>query len=95
MSRCHATTNYANYFLMRTNEAVIFMIGPANFLLVARKVDLRRISLDTHDLHDVLLPVSGVRQAAAIDFDPVDKFVYWSDNEALEIKRCRMDGKGT
>ncbi|PFX32670.1 Low-density lipoprotein receptor-related protein 6 [Stylophora pistillata] len=67
--------------------------GPANFLLLARKVDLRRISLDTRDLTHVVLPVSGVRHAVAIDFDPVDKFVYWSDDETIEIKRCRMDGE--
>ena len=55
---------------------------------------MRRISLDTRDLTDVVLPISGVRHAVAIDFDPVDKFVNWSDDETLEIKRCRMNGKG-
>ena len=29
----------------------------------------------------------------AVDFDPVDKFVYWSDDENREI-RCRMNGQG-
>ena len=65
-----------------------------HFLLLARKEDLRRISLDTADLTDVVVPVSGIRHAVAIDFDPVDKFVYWSDDEKLEIKRCRMNGQG-
>ena len=40
------------------------------------------------------MPVSGLRHAMAIDFDPVDKFVYWSDDEKLEIKRSKMDGTG-
>jgi len=43
---------------------------------------------------DVVLPVSGIKHAVAIDFDPVDKFVYWSDDENREIKRCRMNGQG-
>ncbi|KAL9955609.1 hypothetical protein ACROYT_G036957 [Oculina patagonica] len=67
--------------------------GPVHFLLLARKEDLRRISLDTPDLTDVVVPVSGIKHAVAIDFDPVDKFVYWSDDEKLEIKRCRMNGQ--
>ena len=57
------------------------------------KMDLRRISLDTPDLTDVVVPVSGIKHAVAIDFDPVDKFVYWSDDVNLEIKRCRMNGQ--
>ena len=69
-------------------------IGPVHFLLLARKVDLRHISLDTPDLTDVVVPVSDIRHAVAIDFDPVDKFIYWSDDKKLEIKRSRMDGTG-
>ena len=41
----------------------------------------------------MVVPVSGIRHAIAIDFDPVDKFLYWSDDEKLEIKRCRMNGQ--
>ena len=77
-----------------TGYMYIFLAGPVHFLLLARKEDLRRISLDTPDLTDVVVPVSGIRHAVAIDFDPVDKFVYWSDDEKLEIKRCRMNGQG-
>ena len=71
-----------------------FVTGPVHFLLLARKVDIRRISLDTPDLTDVVVPVSGLRHAIAIDFDPVDKFVYWSDDEKLEIKKSKMNGTG-
>ena len=71
-----------------------FVTGPVHFLLLARKVDIRRISLDTPDLTDVVLPVSGLRHAVAIDFDPVDKIVYWSDDEKLEIKKSKMNGTG-
>ena len=72
----------------------VSITGPVHFLLLARKNVLQRISLDTPDLTDVVVPVSGVRHAVAIDFDPVDKFVYWSDDEKLEIKRSRMNGQG-
>ena len=68
--------------------------GTVHFLLLARKQDLRLISLDTPDLTDVVLPVSGIRHAVAIDFDPVDKFMYWTDDENRQIKRSRMNGTG-
>ena len=42
---------------------------------------------------DVVVPVSGISHAVAIDFDPVDKFLYWSVDEKLEKKRCRMNGQ--
>ena len=57
-------------------------------------MDIRRISLDTPDFTDVVMPVSGLRHAMAIDFDPEDKFVYWSNDKKLEIKRSKMDGTG-
>lgn len=68
--------------------------GPLSFLLLARKEDIRRISLDTRDLPAVVVPVNATKHAVAIDFDPVDKFVYWSDDGRLEIKRSRLDGTG-
>ena len=68
--------------------------GPVHFLLLAREEDLRHISLDTPDLTDVVLPVSGIKHAVAIDFDLVDKLIYWSDDEKPDIKRSRMDGTG-
>ena len=72
----------------------VMFTGPVHFLLLARKEDIRRISLDTPDFTDVAVPVADIKHAVAIDFDPVDKFVYWSDDEKREIKRCRMDGQG-
>ena len=39
--------------------------------------------LDTPDPADVVVPVPGIQHAVAIDFDPVDKFIYWSDVEAF------------
>ena len=50
--------------------------------------------MDTPDFTDVVVPVSGLRHAVAVDFDPVDKFMYWSDDEKLEIKRSRLNGTG-
>ena len=70
------------------------MTGPVNFLLVARKQDILIISLDTPDLTEVVVPVSGMKHGVAVDFDPLDKMLYWSDDEKLEIRRSKLDGTG-
>lgn len=65
-----------------------------NILLLVRRPDLRMISLDTPDHTDFVLPMKGIVQAVAIDYDPVDDFVYWSDFESLSITRARLNGSG-
>ncbi|XP_068671663.1 low-density lipoprotein receptor-related protein 6-like [Montipora foliosa] len=105
---CNSTTNggCSHLCLLNTNgrscacpTGVWLMIdqmtceqGPVNFLLLARKRDFRLISLDTTDFSDVAVPVFGIRETYAIDFDPIDKFIYWSDIKNREIKRSRVDG---
>ncbi|TTJ07848.1 Low-density lipoprotein receptor-related protein 5 [Bagarius yarrelli] len=66
--------------------------GAEEVLLLARRTDLRRISLDLPDFTDVVLQVGDVRHAIAIDYDPVDGYVYWTDDEVRAIRRSRLDG---
>ncbi len=68
--------------------------GFQNILLLARRTDLRRISLDTPDYTDVVLQVDQIRHAIAIDYDVVDGHVYWTDDETLAISRAQLDGSG-
>ena len=72
----------------------MFFTDPSRLLFFARKKSLRRMYLDRPDPADVVVPVPGIQHAVAIDFDPVDKFIYWSDIEAFEIKRAKTDGTG-
>uniref|UniRef100_A0AAR2KTG8 Low density lipoprotein receptor-related protein 5 n=1 Tax=Pygocentrus nattereri TaxID=42514 RepID=A0AAR2KTG8_PYGNA len=65
---------------------------PEQVLLLARRTDLRRISLDLPDFTDIVLQVSDIRHAIAIDYDPVEGFVYWTDDEVRAIRRARLDG---
>ena len=71
----------------------MFFTDPSRLLFFARKKSLRRMFLDTPDPADVVVPVPGIQHAVAIDFDPVDKFIYWSDIEAFEIKRRKRMGQ--
>ncbi|XP_029438438.1 low-density lipoprotein receptor-related protein 4 isoform X2 [Rhinatrema bivittatum] len=64
------------------------------FLLFARRTDIRRISFDTEDLSDKVIPVSNVRSAVALDWDAKDDFVYWTDVSTNSINRAKWDGSG-
>uniref|UniRef100_A0A673WKS7 Low density lipoprotein receptor-related protein 5 n=1 Tax=Salmo trutta TaxID=8032 RepID=A0A673WKS7_SALTR len=66
--------------------------GAEQVLLLARRTDLRRISLDLPDFTDIVLQVDDIRHAIAIDYDPVDGYVYWTDDEVKAIRRSRIDG---
>lgn len=66
--------------------------GPESILLLARRPDLRVISLDTPDFTDIVVPLQNVKYAIAVDYDPVDEFVYWSNNLKKAIYRAKLNG---
>ncbi|XP_061406856.1 low-density lipoprotein receptor-related protein 6-like [Lethenteron reissneri] len=69
--------------------------GAQEVLLLARRTDLRQISLDTPDFTDAVLAGAGeVRHAIAIDYDPVEGHVYWSDDELRVVKRASLQAAG-
>uniref|UniRef100_A0A8D3C4B4 EGF-like domain-containing protein n=1 Tax=Scophthalmus maximus TaxID=52904 RepID=A0A8D3C4B4_SCOMX len=66
--------------------------GATQMLLLARRTDLRRISLDMPDFTDIILQVDDIRHAIAIDYDPVDGYIYWTDDDVKAIRRSLLDG---
>jgi len=46
-----------------------------------QKTEVSNISLDTPDYSQFVLPLMGIKHAIAIDFDPVDQQLYWTDDE--------------
>ncbi|KAG1652486.1 Low-density lipoprotein receptor-related protein 6 [Nymphon striatum] len=68
--------------------------GPQNILLLARKTDIRLISLDTSDYTDKSLPLKDIKHTIAIDFDPVENYIYWTDDVARAIRRAKLNGSG-
>lgn len=84
--------NKKKLFLQLLSKYLI--AGVQEFLLLVQRVDIARISLDTPDYTSFTLPLKGLKHAIAIDFDPVDKFLYWTDDEARGIRRARLDGSG-
>lgn len=53
-------------------------IVPEAFLLFSRHTDIRRISLETNS-NNVAIPLTGVKEASALDFDVTDNRIYWTD----------------
>ena len=72
----------------------VFCIGSEALLVFIRRTDIRKISLDTPDYTDVVLPVHNISHAIAVDIDPLEGRVYWTDDDNVGIKRARLDGTG-
>lgn len=65
---------------------------PEKILLLARRTDLRRISLDTKDYTSVILPIKSIKHGTVLDYDPVEGRIYWADDELRVIKRAMLNG---
>lgn len=68
--------------------------GPEDMLFLVQRTQISRISLDSPDHTSIPLPLDKVKYAISIDYDPVDDFIYWSDEKAHAIRRARRDGSG-
>lgn len=47
---------------------------------------------DDQQSPDIILPMHGLRNVKAIDYDPLDKLIYWVDGRQNIIKRAKDDG---
>ena len=63
-------------------------------MIVAKTKELRLISLDTLDHTAIVLPIRNLQQVVVIEYDPVERFVYWTDQTLHLIKRAKLDGSG-
>ena len=62
------------------NALSFFILVPSTFLLFATRKTLRRISMDTEDRLDVILPIQeDIENAVALDFDSVERKIYYTD----------------
>lgn len=66
--------------------------GPNDFILFARRTDIRQISLDNDYLVDVVLPLPSMSAAMTIDVDSVTGDIYWSDTNEDVIMKSTSDG---
>lgn len=64
---------------------------PSTFLLFSQKFAISRMIPDDQLSPDLILPLHGLRNVKAINYDPLDKFIYWVDGRQ-NIKRAKDDG---
>ncbi|CAG0912851.1 unnamed protein product [Notodromas monacha] len=64
----------------------------SKFLLLARRSEIRMISFDTTDRMSVNIPLTDVTAANIVEFDPVEKRIYWIEEKERAIRSCSMDG---
>lgn len=48
--------------------------------------------IDEQQSPDIILPIHGLRNVRAIDYDPLDKQLYWIDSKQNVIRRAQEDG---
>ena len=66
--------------------------GPESLLLIVQRSKISAISLDSPDYNNSVLPLTGIEYATAIDFDPVQEMLYWTDEKVGAIHRASLDG---
>ncbi|CAH0560791.1 unnamed protein product [Brassicogethes aeneus] len=66
--------------------------SPQELLLLARRQDIYLVHLDSPDYTHKVLPLTNVTYAIAVDYDPVDNFLYWTDDDVKKIQRARLNG---
>ncbi|KAF7469395.1 low-density lipoprotein receptor-related protein 4 [Marmota monax] len=67
--------------------------GMNSFLIFARRIDVRMVSLDIPYFADVVVPINiTMKNTIAIGVDPQEGKVYWSDSTLHRISRASLDG---
>lgn len=66
--------------------------GVDHLLLLVQRVEISKVSLDSSDYTNFKIPLKGVKHAMSIDYDPMEKFFYWTDRDSKNIRRAKLDG---
>ncbi|XP_037297388.1 LOW QUALITY PROTEIN: low-density lipoprotein receptor-related protein 6-like [Manduca sexta] len=74
----------AHYRLARDN---VSCTEPEEFLLFAQKNAVGRILVANGESNDAFIPLTGLKNVKAIEYDPVNKFLYWMDDDSHAIRR--------
>lgn len=70
-------------------------LPPKSFLLYSQKADISRLVVSDNDSEaapDVVLPIHGLRNLKALDYDSVEGYIYWISGKSKAVKKCKMDG---
>uniref|UniRef100_A0A4W4GAH9 EGF-like domain-containing protein n=1 Tax=Electrophorus electricus TaxID=8005 RepID=A0A4W4GAH9_ELEEL len=79
----------AHYSLNSDNKTCS---APTSFLLFSQKMAINRMVMDEQQSPDIILPIHSLRNVRGIDYDPLDKQLYWIDSKQNVIRRAQEDG---
>lgn len=71
---------FSGFVVEKIFYSKIFLLGSQEFLIVVQRTEISKISLDSPDYTIFKLPLQDVKHAIAIDYDPVEDFIYWTDD---------------
>uniref|UniRef100_A0A8C6LFG2 Low density lipoprotein receptor-related protein 4 n=1 Tax=Nothobranchius furzeri TaxID=105023 RepID=A0A8C6LFG2_NOTFU len=93
-NRCGANNGGCSHLCLPSNKTYTCTCptGLDKFLLFARRPDIRRISFDTEDMSDDVIPLADVRNAVALDWHDKDGYIYWTDVTTDSINRALWNG---
>lgn len=64
---------------------------PKVFILFSQRNSISRFLVDTYDSPDITLPIP-LKNIKALDYDPVDHFVYWVEGRSKSIRKSHVNG---
>lgn len=67
---------------------------PQDMLFLLQRSQISKVSLDTVDYTSFPMSLGKIKYAIAIDYDPVDDMIYWSDGDTRSIMRAKQEGAG-
>ena len=70
---------------------VVFFLAFNTFLIFARRMELRLISLDVPEINDVAIPLSNLSGAVAVDTYADTESVFWTDKFEDTISTAQLD----
>uniref|UniRef100_A0A673GQY7 Low density lipoprotein receptor-related protein 4 n=1 Tax=Sinocyclocheilus rhinocerous TaxID=307959 RepID=A0A673GQY7_9TELE len=93
-NRCGSNNGGCSHLCLPSNKTYICTCptGLDKFLLFARRTDIRRISFDSEDKLDDVIPLADIRNAVALDWDSSERYIYWTDVTTDSINRAKWDG---
>lgn len=75
---------------MRPNSVTECESLPNSYLLIALRSGIGRISLDTPEYFDVVLPIEGIHGAVVVDYHYNQSFLFYADVNIDAIRRIDM-----
>ncbi|XP_041973077.1 low-density lipoprotein receptor-related protein 6 [Aricia agestis] len=68
---------------------------PEEFLLYATKNTVGRVMVANGECNDATVPVTGLKNIRTIEYDPINKHLYWMDEDSHSIKRVSITYSST